>query len=222
MATDYLNKKDADFDTWFSIMYQYVSQKCAGTPPAWTHIPQAALSTLGELHTAWKTAYGAFLGPHTKVDTEAKNGAKTAAKRAIRPFVNQYLRFFPVTDEDRTAMGIPNHDPHPTPVPAPEDIPEVEAAMPLPRVLRFRFRRANKKRWGKPADVHGMELVWLIADTPPAETEELVHSAFATKSPLELTFKESERGKRVYYAVRWETGTVKKGKFSDIFSAFIP
>jgi hypothetical protein len=67
-----------------------------------------------------------------------------------------------------------------------------------------------------------MELVWIIADTPPKEVEELVHSAFATRSPLELTFKESERGKHVYFAVRWETGTVKKGKFSAIYSAIIP
>jgi hypothetical protein len=67
-----------------------------------------------------------------------------------------------------------------------------------------------------------MELVWVIADTPPTEIEQLIHSAFATRSPLELTFKESERGKRVYYAVRWETGTVKKGKFSEIYSAIIP
>jgi hypothetical protein len=70
--------------------------------------------------------------------------------------------------------------------------------------------------------VHGIELVWLFSDAPPTEVEELIHSAFATRSSLELTFKESDRGKRVYYAVRWETGTVKKGKFSDIFSAFIP
>jgi hypothetical protein len=52
--------------------------------------------------------------------------------------------------------------------------------------------------------------------------EDLVHSAFATKSPLKLTFKESERGKRFYYAVRWETGTAKKGDFSEIFSVFVP
>jgi hypothetical protein len=89
-------------------------------------------------------------------------------------------------------------------------------------VLRFRFRRIGKKRWGKPAGVHGMELVWLISDRPPKELEELIHSAFATKSPLELTFKESERGKRLYFAVRWETGTVLKGEFSEIFSAIIP
>jgi hypothetical protein len=67
-----------------------------------------------------------------------------------------------------------------------------------------------------------MELVWLISDTPPKEVEELVHSAFATKSPLELNFKESERGKRLYYAVRWETNAMKKGKFSAIYSVIIP
>ncbi|MDR1212149.1 MAG: hypothetical protein LBK40_07960, partial [Spirochaetaceae bacterium] len=120
------------------------------------------------------------------------------------------------------AMRIPNHDTHPSPIPEPDDIPEVEAQTPLPRVLRFRFRRATMKRWGKPKGVHGMELVWLISDTPPKEVEELVHSAFATKSPLELTFKESERGKRLYYAVRWETNAMKKGKFSAIYSVIIP
>jgi hypothetical protein len=35
-------------------------------------------------------------------------------------------------------------------VPEPEDFPEVDVQMPLPRVLHFRFRRANMKRWGKP------------------------------------------------------------------------
>jgi hypothetical protein len=165
---------------------------------------------------------GIAAGPYTQVDREAKNDAKRASKKAIQAFVNQYLRFPPVTDEDRTAMGIPNYDTHPSPIPIPGDIPEVEAQTPLPRVLRFRFRRATMKRWGKPKDVHGMELVWVISDTPPTEIEQLIHSAFATKSPLELTFKESERGKRVYYAVRWETGTVKKGKSSEIYSAIIP
>jgi hypothetical protein len=30
------------------------------------------------------------------------------------------------------------------------------------------------------------------------------------------------RPKHFYYAVRWETGTVKKGDFSEIYSAIIP
>jgi hypothetical protein len=202
-------------------MNQYVEDKCAGASPAWTHIPQAARTEMADAYAAWYAAYTNFLGPHTKVDTEAKNDAKTAAKKVIRPFVNQYLRFPPVTNEDRTAMGVPNRDVTPTPVPEPGDVPEVAVSMPLPRALRFKFRRVGAKHWGKPKGVHGLELAWVIAAAPPKETEDLIHSSFTTKSPLELTFKESERGKRVYYAARWETDAVKKGKFTDIFSAIV-
>ncbi|MDR2738329.1 MAG: hypothetical protein LBB68_00625 [Treponema sp.] len=219
---DYLSLPDADFDRFFKFMNEYVEGKCTGAQPVWPHIPQAARTAMADACTVWAAAFAKTAGPHTPVDTEAKNDAKEAAKRVIRPFVNQYLRYPPVTDEDRTAMGIPKHDTKPTPVPAPEDVPEVAASTPLPRVLRFNFRRLGAKRWGKPAHVHGMELAWVIADAPPAETEGLLHSSFSTSSPLELTFKESERGKRVYYAARWETGTVKKGNFSEIFSAVVP
>jgi hypothetical protein len=63
----------------------------------------------------------------TPVDTEAKNDAK----EEIRPFVNQYLRFPPVTDEDRTAMNIPNHDTKPTPVPARTAFPKWKFSRPV-------------------------------------------------------------------------------------------
>ncbi|MDR1419318.1 MAG: hypothetical protein LBI86_03000 [Treponema sp.] len=222
MSKDYIPGNDAAFNNWFKFMNQYVNAKCSGQSPEWTHIPEAALTGLQGAYTVWYNAYSVTLSPHTPVDTEAKNDARKAAKAVIRPFVNQYLRYPPVTDEDRTAMGIPNKDIKPTPVPKPEDIPEVEAQTPKPRVLLFPFRRVNMKRWGKPEDVHGMELVWLIADAPPKKVKELVHSAFATKSPLELVFEEDERGKQLYYAVRWETDAMKKGDFSAIFSVFIP
>jgi hypothetical protein len=78
------------------------------------------------------------------------------------------------------------------------------------------------KRWGKPPYVHGIECLWLIADTPPQKIGELIHSAFATRSPLVLSFDEDQRGKRLYFAVRWESGTVKKGPWSEIFNAVIP
>jgi hypothetical protein len=222
MGKDYVPNSYVLFDLWFKFLMQYVLSKTSGATPAWTHIPQAVVDMLSEAYAAWYTVYGKTLGPHTPVDTLAKKEGKKAAGKIIRPFVNQYLRFLPVTDEDRKAMGIPNHDPTPTPVPRPDDIPEVEVLTPKPRVLHFRFRRANMKRWGKPEGVHGMELVWVIADAPPQEVEELIHSAFATKNPLELAFKESDRGKHVYFAVRWETDAVKKGDFSEIYSAIIP
>jgi hypothetical protein len=119
-------------------------------------------------------------------------------------------------------MRIPNHDLKPTPVPKPGDKPEVEASTPLPRTLRFRFRRIGAKRWAKPAGVHGFELLWVIADAPPAGIVDLIHSAFSTKNPLDLAFNEDQRGKRVYFAGCWETGTVKKGPETEIFNAVIP
>jgi hypothetical protein len=64
------------------------------------------LTAIAAVYANWYTAYSKVLGPHTPVDTEAKNAAKKAAKKAVRAFVNQYLRFDPVTDEDRTAIGI--------------------------------------------------------------------------------------------------------------------
>jgi hypothetical protein len=222
MAKDYIPSKDAVFDGWFKFMNQYVAQKCGGSTPAWTHIPQAARTVLTDAYAAWYTAYVNTIGPHTPVDTEAKNDDKKAAKALIRPFVNQYLRFPPVTDEDRTAMGIPNRDRKPTPVPKPGDIPEVAVRTPKPRVLQFPFRREGMKRWGKPGNVHGLELKWLFAGEPPENLERQGHSEFSTKSPLELVFEEPERGKKFYFIVRWETNAMKKGDWSEIYSAIVP
>jgi hypothetical protein len=222
MGFDYLQLNDGDFNARMKLILQYCNGKCSGSSPEWTHIPAAVLVSVGGVYAAYYTAYSACLEPHTPVETEAKNDAKKAAKKALRAFVNQYLRFPPVTDEDRTAMGIPNRDTHPTPGKKPKDIPETEVRMPKPRVLEFRFRRAGNKRWGKPDDVHGMELKWLITDTQPARIEELTGSEFATKSPLVMNFEEDQRGKRLYYIVRWETNTVLKGDFSEILLAIVP
>jgi hypothetical protein len=94
--------------------------------------------------------------------------------------------------------------------------------MPFPRVVQIKFRAINAPRWGKPKYVHGLECLWVISDTAPAKIEDLLHSEFSTHNPLKLTFDEDQRGKRLYFAVRWENGTVKKGPWTDIFSAIIP
>ncbi|MDR0629442.1 MAG: hypothetical protein LBG24_07400 [Treponema sp.] len=44
------------------------------------------------------------------MDTEAKNNAKKAAGKFIRPFVAQFLKFDPITNEDRRAMNLHNRD----------------------------------------------------------------------------------------------------------------
>jgi hypothetical protein len=103
---DFIPTTEAAFDSWLKFLVQYVTQKCSGSTPAWTHIPQAALTALANAYAAWYTAYSKMTGPHTTVDREAKDDAKAIAKAIVRPFISQYLRFSPVTNEDRTAIGI--------------------------------------------------------------------------------------------------------------------
>jgi hypothetical protein len=70
--------------------------------------------------------------------------------------------------------------------------------------------------------VHGAEILYEIRDEPPATAEDLRHSSFATKTRMVYTFTEAERGKKVYFAARWENTRGEKGPWSDVVSAIIP
>jgi hypothetical protein len=143
---DYVPRNDAEFNQWFKFLNQYVNLKCTGTPPEWTHIPAPALTAVQNAYAAWYTAWAKTFGPHTPVDTEAKNDAKKAAAAAVRPFVNQYLRFPPVTDEDRTAMGIPNHDATKSEIPPPDTVPELTPDTSARRRITVHYRDEGSAR----------------------------------------------------------------------------
>ena len=66
-----------------------------------------------------------------------------------------------------------------------------------------------------------VRLRW-TADYPPASIDELIHSDFDTTSPFTLKFDEADRGKRVYFCLRWESNTNLKGPWGEIYSAIIP
>jgi hypothetical protein len=163
---------------------------------------QTPHNDLKALHERCQTA------SYTKLDMQAKNEKKSQFIRLEEVFVRNNLQNNEVmTDDDRKALRIPIHDTTPTPHPAPDTIPELEVATPHPRTVRIKFRDEHRARWGKHQYVHGLECLWLIADAPPAQVKDLLHSEFATRSPLELVFEEDEQG---------------KGLWSDIYSAVIP
>jgi hypothetical protein len=55
-----------------------------------------------------------------------------------------------------------------------------------------------------------------------ASIDGLVHSDFDTASPFTLKFDEADRGKRVYFCLRWESSTNLKGPWGEIGAAIIP
>ncbi|MDR0411183.1 MAG: hypothetical protein LBH75_04330 [Treponema sp.] len=182
------------------------------------------LSPLEALHGEVKTLHEKCkTATYTKLDMQMKNEKKALLKKKEAEFVRFHLQNNEkMTDSGRRELRITIYDRTPTPHPKPDSVPDIEIETPHPRTLRVKFRHENAVRWGKPEFVHGFECMWVIADAAPERIGDLIHSAFATRSPLELTFEENERGEKVYFAVRWESGTVKKGPTSDIFSAVIP
>jgi hypothetical protein len=220
---DFIPKKDAAFDAWLNNLCAYVAKMVIAQNPKWTHIPMAEVERLLGVYDVWHTAYEAVLKPHTPVETETKKDARKSAEDVIRPFKRRYLDDPPVTNGDRVAMELPVHDGTRTPDKAPETRPEAESDSSEIRQLGIHFKDRGAKTRAKPHGVHGAEIRWNMQDQAPVDIEaELVHSDFDTASPFTLVFGEADRGKRVYYALRWESITNLKGGWSEIYSAIVP
>jgi hypothetical protein len=148
--------------------------------------------------------------------------AKTASK-VIRDFVNTFLRFNrAVTDDDRVQLGLNVPDPKPTPAPVPSSYPDIDPDTSIILRITIHYHDAGSTSRAKPAGVHGAEIRWAILDKPPVETDDLIHSTFSTHTPRTFEFKESERGKTVYFRLCWENTRGQKGPWSEIVSSIVP
>jgi hypothetical protein len=216
---NYIPTKESEFVEWSGNLITVST----ANKEAWK-LPEDKLAEIAALHTEVRRLHELCqTASYTKVDMQSKKVKKRELIQKEEVFVRNNLQNNDaMTDEGRRALRIPIRDTKPTPTPKPDTIPEIEILTPHPRVVRIRFRDEHAARWGKPPHVHGFECVWLVAGTPPAQVKDLTHSEFATRTPLDLVFEEDMRGKRVYFAGRWETGAAKKGEWSEILSAIIP
>jgi hypothetical protein len=233
MQNDYIPSNDGQFEVWFNNLVEYVFSKVMVGTPAWTHIPKAEAENLAAAYTAWHTAWLPTQKPHNPVETEAKNDAKKAAKTAIRLFVNRYLRYTPVTDEDRTAMGIPNRDDKPSPIPAPSLQAEADLVFPGIHLLELVKIRKVGIASDDPRSYHGVSVHFGILDAvngkwrvtaPPATGDDLPHTVFIRKKKIRFDF-DGESGKTVYFCLRYENqkgGEDGVGPFGPIIQAVIP
>jgi hypothetical protein len=180
--------------------------------------------------TATLTAIVGFLTARTNYQKDnstrnrmLKDDAKEAAKDAMQDFAAYNIRVNRLmSKEDKLYYGVLTPDPVPSPIPRPLSFPEAEADTSVIRQLIIHFWDSITKKRGKPHGVHGAEIRWAILDHVPASVNELTNSDFDTATPFTLVFDESDRGKRVYFCLRWETGTNLKGPYGEIYSAIIP
>ncbi|GAB6393089.1 MAG: hypothetical protein MdMp014T_2462 [Treponematales bacterium] len=215
---DYIPTRDADFDGWFLNLKNYVTTKTSGGTPAWTHIPADKVTSLAARYDAWHSAYEATVAPHTSVQTEAKNDQRKSTEAFVRPFVNQYLRFEPVTNEDRTAMGVHNKDTTRTDISTPTSRPVITDLKPLGGFqieIAFRDEPTPDSR-AIPYGCNGCLLNYAVGAAKTEDYAALATTKLMTKSPWTLGLTPDTEGKFLSCATRWQNEKGELGPWSEV------
>jgi hypothetical protein len=233
---DYVPRPDADFDSFFKNICDYVNQNCTGSPPRWTHITDEARTEMQDVYTVWHAAWSVILKPHTAQEMAEKKRVRTASEKKLRSFVKVYLRYHPaVTNEDRDNMAIPNSDTTRTPIPKPTAQVEAEITYPGVHLIELVNIRTVKKGEDDPRSDYGIRIFWGIMgaptesdrfrlSSPPVKGGDLPHSTFTHRKRYLFDF-DGDSGRTVYFCLRYENdkgGEEGEGPFGPILSAVIP
>jgi hypothetical protein len=188
----------------------------------WNHIPKKDLDAFISSYGVWYTIYAASLKNRSPVETVARNEAKKKAVDEVRNFVNQYLKFPPVTNEERTAMGIPVRDVIRTPLGEPTEMVDFSFRLKTFRQQEIHFKVVGADSKAKPYGSNGAAISWVAADKAVTSVEELTRHDLATRTPYVMHFTDEERGKVVSVAMQWVNRKSQKGPWSQIQTAIVP
>lgn len=217
---DYIPYNDAEFDVWQDNLLAIVEPNLT----AWG-ITEADFNNLTPLQTAWKTAWGKASNRQnrTAADVQAKDEASAALKRAIRPFVAQWLSSNSrVSDADRTRMGLTVKSSARTPsaVPSTSPVANIDFSVRLQHTVHFADETSPRSK-AKPAGVQGCEIYLKIGGDAPKDVSELTYVGIDTATPFVHKFDGANAGKTAYYALRWINTRGESGPWSAIVSAII-
>jgi hypothetical protein len=188
-------------------------------------ISQNAIVSLDQPISDFAAAVAVSENPETRTSSSihTRDEKGVVLVHVVRPFIQGHIYNNPnVTEGDLIKLGLPIHDRTPTPSPDPDVEPELEVNPASAGVLEAKFGGKNERGHAKPKGMHGTEIRWLLSETPPVNWSELTHSEFATRSPLRFTFEGVDRGKKIYFAARWENNRGAKGPWTEIISAIVP
>jgi hypothetical protein len=149
------------------------------------------------------------------------------AEAELLPYYVEAMELFManplVTNEDLLVLGFPQRSSRERrATSAAMQYPWYRSSTPRISCIEIEFGNIETGRKTKPRGQRGVECRWVIRDTPPTSTEELLYSTSNTSTPLLLEFPRADRGKTVYFALRWEDARARKGPFGPIESAVIP
>ncbi|MDR1171363.1 MAG: hypothetical protein LBL24_02800 [Bacteroidales bacterium] len=220
---DFLPKNDRNLLQW---VVNFLTYLMTATAMMRFHFPQAVYDRLVMLRDEFAQKLDVAENPatRTRLSIQAKNTARKVLTADVRLSVKEYLAYnHEVTDEDRDGLGIPVHKTTRTPSPVAKEAPEADTdTSVIGRITIGFFEKGNRHKKAKPEGQHCVEIAWVLSDTPVTRWDGLIHSSVDTNSPFTLVFENDQRGKTVYFALRWENTRGEKGPWGEIYNAIIP
>jgi hypothetical protein len=219
---DYIPESDIVFAEWADNFIKHL-----GAEHERFGIPTEEYDRLAQLHEEFAEAYLLATTPDTRTKplVHAKDAARKALKKAIRQVVKTYIAFNPaVTGADREYLQLPIYKTTRTHAPVAAVSPYVEVHIPMHSSLSIIFfdKEDGHRRRAKPAGQQAVEIAWVISSEKPEQLSELIHSEISTRSPCRLSFNYSQRGKTIYFALRWINTRGKKGPWGSLRQTIIP
>jgi hypothetical protein len=224
MARDYIPQNAAQFNAFTLRLIHYVEEKAFGGPnAAWAGaIPQARFDELNFSYTRFSETFQTALELPTSANILRRQEAQAETTAVLRAFVNQFLRFPPVTNPDRAEMGVPNHDVIRTDHTIVTEIVDFVIHLGSIRELKIDFWIQGAGHKAKPHGYDGAVIIWGFLDSPPEQPTDLPFHTMASRTPHTLTFEEGQRGKTVQIALAWQNERGNIGQYSEYKSAVIP
>ena len=218
-SVDYIPRNPMQYNAFVDNLTKYVAKNIA----KWSIIPMAQFQDILDAFLEFQKIYLPLAAhPINKAQREQIRQVQAECTAKVRPFINQFLKFPPVTNADRIEMGIPNHDITRTPHTEVTALVEFEIKLRSIRELLINFWVKGASNKAKPANHDGAVIVWGILDKPPTDIHDLHYHTLASRTPHALSFTEAQRGKTVYIALAWQNERGNIGHWSEILSAIVP
>jgi hypothetical protein len=212
--------KDVDFN----VVQETITTQAISHQVVWGLDVDWLTAELVPAKTRWVLVWVDYQNPATRTPliTFEKNEARKSYEPQLRLLVRNLEVNTKVTADDRRAMGIVISSGSHSPSPVLTSYPDYDTDSSTIRRVGISFRDQGSTKRAKPKGAHGAEIRWEMLETPPVNVKDLTNSSFDTRSPFTLEFEESDRGKTVYFCLRWENNVGAKGPWSEFGFAIIP
>jgi hypothetical protein len=161
---------------------------------------------------------------HKRSDVLLKNQTQKTLIDKLKAWGEEYIfHNHNLTAEDIIALDLHQDKPHTTIYP-PDKPPVVIVSTAVSRQLSFGyFVVPGAKRMGKPDGVKACVICWLMSETEPTDISQLVNEEYGTDGEIVIHFKESDRGKKVWYVASWQIERKRlESPKTDILMVVVP